>query len=1449
MDKYKQSIINRAKKIVDDTPKREFLDKYYPTDGVEILIRDDAKDFTSDWVNQMDEFIGERGIVVDKVGGELDVECRPGDAYYSYFFSYKSVIPIELLDSLSDTSNMYSPRKFIYESNIERLNEIFIFSDNDDVKQRIKNLGIEPEPIVWIGDVVKLKKDSLKYYEDENWCEENEIGYDSEAASIIEYCIENDVSLEAIGKFKGGEEPKYPWWTLFKNDQMDDIFNSKIYIPDPFIQIGRTPSYSPRKFIYESKSGEKYYNPITKEKTDYPFRFKTKEEFKKEYGDNWRSNVPRSFPEYMDILLGIDFSSLSTMHENEIKRINDLDDNYNLDGHTHSNHISKSMITPNDIVRPMYAPKQFVYEENQHLTYFNEIEKKPTSFEYRFKTEEEFEEEFGEDWADEVNLSWAPGDMDYLFGINIQEKLDKGAEVLFSIDGWNISKDMITKNKLMSPTYKPRKLVYEDIDIEDLKYNTLIEEAITEFTNDYNIEVKDNIDDFIQYYRDIFEKVNPKLQDMFKENIKKQDYNVLIINKDKYNLKDKMELMILLDSIGIKNLKLIREWIAAADDQSFLILLDNFEMEESIALNKKYVYKTATEWTQDGSLVRYYNMAIPTPPMRIQKTIEFINKIIKNPITMYKPKQFVYENLKQYNDRISELDINSIVLDRSVCDEKLQNDLVEMLEKLQISNAEIITKMVEPRPNKLFLIVLNNCDNSSLGKNYVYSSSKDFIVNGDINRGYNEIKQSKIMSLQEAINFVKTKILYNASSMYEPRKFIYESKLTNEHNEKYLENLKKIDYNAFIFNAKDNTDELELIKLKEILKDLHFAFVIDSFNSSQNPGNQMVLIILHNAEGRIGVGHNSADKGRLYTCDKQYIDDGKLDASFPQLKYNGIMRVKDIIKAFDNLTGIGIPSYQPRKFIYEHANTSLEQYRNNMEKSGFNCLLMNQSIYDREKVSILCKMLDEIGISSSPLNEWNRVDNDYGHLITMNNWDDNRIDKNRIYQNVNVFYLTVDFTRDYPDTKATPIMNLDEIISFLNKKIFFNPRNLYQPKKFVYESNKYYPYRFKTEEEMEEEFGPEWWDDAFGETGWNNDMDHLLGTLYPYQEDEVNHGGDLPRPDRLPDGSTYWEICWKMLTKNEKKQPTYQPKKFVYESNIYYPYRFKTEEEMVEEFGEYWHTGTEFDSGWNDDMDEFLGKDYPFQENEVKHDHHQPRLQRFHDSRGNGWSIDWKMLTKNKPKLPTYQPKKFVYETKEWTPYRFKTRKEFEEEYGESWQHQIGREPDGYDLSWISSMNYLLGTNFDHEFSEDEEYFEIPRQDRIGDFDTFSITRPMIIKNKPKTPNYNPRKLIYESNKLYPYRFKTRKEMEKEFGENWEHTQDFNECGWNIFMNKLLGQDYPFEESELKNGGGWTGLPSINTDNCEWTIDMSMLTKNKPTTPTYEPKKFVYENIKKLKEF
>ena len=113
--------------------------------------------------------------------------------------------------------------------------------------------------------------------------------------------------------------------------------------------------------------------------------------------------------------------------------------------------------------------------------YYNNITKEKTIYPYRFKTEDEFITEYGENWGNDV--AWNYSSMNYLFGENfslnmslrnINETFNRGGDIYYYCENnslincsWYIDKNMVKLNK-ESPTYNDEKnLIYENVKINN----------------------------------------------------------------------------------------------------------------------------------------------------------------------------------------------------------------------------------------------------------------------------------------------------------------------------------------------------------------------------------------------------------------------------------------------------------------------------------------------------------------------------------------------------------------------------------------------------------------------------------------------------------------------------------------------------------------------------------------------------------------------------------------------------------------------------------------------------------------------------------------------------------------------------------------------------------------------------------------------------------------------
>lgn len=230
--------------------------------------------------------------------------------------------------------------------------------------------------------------------------------------------------------------------------------------------------------------------------------------------------------------------------------------------------------------------------------------------------------------------------------------------------------------------------------------------------------------------------------------------------------------------------------------------------------------------------------------------------------------------------------------------------------------------------------------------------------------------------------------------------------------------------------------------------------------------------------------------------------------------------------------------------------------------------------------------------------------------------------------------------------KYTDIIHLDQIIKYGTIK------PSYKPKKLIKESSINYPYRFKTREEMVNYYGEEW-EEKFDNIGWNTDMDIFLGEDYPYwiDENDIKNWDDdefpLPTHHDTINNMT-WHIHPEMLIKNKPKKPSYKPRKLIKESIEEYPYRFRTEKEFIDDFGEEWSNNF-FGIGWTDAMNELFGLIYPYTENDIStFDDYYGKLPNIRGPRTNMmWSVHKNMLIKNKPKKPSYKPRQIIKESTE----------------------------------------------------------------------------------------------------------------------------------------------------------------------------------------------------------
>lgn len=92
-------------------------------------------------------------------------------------------------------------------------------------------------------------------------------------------------------------------------------------------------------------------------------------------------------------------------------------------------------------------------------------------------------------------------------------------------------------------------------------------------------------------------------------------------------------------------------------------------------------------------------------------------------------------------------------------------------------------------------------------------------------------------------------------------------------------------------------------------------------------------------------------------------------------------------------------------------------------------------------------------------------------------------------------------------------------------------------------------------------------------------------------------------------------------------------------NKIYYPYRFRTEEEFIERFGSDWYANIVYT--WNFEMDCYLGKDLEITDKNFLHEIIEMAntgytMKNFYHS----WWLSSDMIVKNMSRIPSYKPKK-----------------------------------------------------------------------------------------------------------------------------------------------------------------------------------------------------------------
>jgi len=1016
-------------------------------------------------------------------------------------------------------------------------------------------------------------------------------------------------------------------------------------------------------------------------------------------------------------------------------------------------------------------PSEDILSESNDQIYYNPIKEEETDCEYRFKTEEEFLEEYNGniEWRDLVQLHWDYG-MDSFFGKDVGNRsLNHDENVVFRTGGWNISSGMITPNdiKNLKPRYmlsseeRNKRFIREDnlyesgdfIDVDGYNLNHNDNQAYPFATIDFKTEVGES---------------GTKHSEMFMYGEPLNDFrNDYYVDPVEYEEKFGKEPS---NPITYKEIEGFYE-----GEADFYEYFDDMYQDDIYEEVMEYDY-IGRIWIK-SKVITFWKY--PENKKDLKKVVESLDKEV---------------DVEMWDNGWKIL----IIMVKGVADTNITNKLVYSRDQgVESKDGEDLYEHTEKLiPLEDFETSLNPTEEELI--NHIQSPLK---------------KQNK--NIYSGIGS-KKKIpgAYPNELPVETRNRLYNESMIPD----YKSNIEKLGINTLLL-MKDEFNEEGKEKLIDLLKiiGVNNTGAVSSWTESRS--DACIIIVLSDITGQ-----NNLEGNRDYSSGFEYVSRGSFKTDYPDVVYPSVMNLDEIIKYIkEKILYNPIQMYGPKRFVYEHLVIESDEwypYRFKTEEEmikdhgenwknsrpfpgcgwneGMNHLLGKNYPHNinLKTVKILPNMEDYSagrywGIHRNMLidnkpdvpNYMKSKEERNKRFIRESNTNYNfrfKTEKEMIDEFGQSWRTLVSFTSselmDYllgtevvvpessingdGDMKKGEAGKFEEptgywiINSKMLKKLTLKPNYMLskedRQKRFVREGNENYPYRFKTEEEFLEQYGENWRAEARQMVGEEREanwaaygqMDYLLGQDYPFLESEITPQGESPHPreSRLDD----WKISWYMLTPNKPQKPLYmlskeeRNKRFVRESNEWYPYRFKTMNEMEEDFGEGWADEHNFgECGWNPDMESLLGTDYPYKENEVKPDRDNPREDRLDDQNGQNWLIHWNMLTPNepqKPNKPSYmlsaeeRSKRFVRESNN---YRFKTKEEMIDEFGIGWREVLGWNNRG-------NMDYLLGTPIELEVPDDYDdwNFELRNTNPATDWDIWSLTGGVITKNIDTKPRY-----------------------------------------------------------------------------------------------------------------
>lgn len=628
INNYNRTTIRKGKEIIDNTGYFDIQMEYYSdyrNEDTYVLIRDDAKKFTYDWVSRMDNCVGKIGKVIDVMSGNIDVEV---EEQYPYIYNYRSLIPVKLLNAVMRPT--YQPKTFVESNSVEK----FIFE-----AKRLKYINIVDHNLTEYNYRFKTLKEF-----------KNEYGYFWRDDVPLQWIYEMDA-------FFGKNVPKEIKPNLYEKEDIVFVrsgfnFSLSMMIPNKIAPM----TYTPRTFIRENADFINIDGYELVFRNDDAIPFSGNEKFEMIIGDNGATHTELDLeeakenfredyyvvPEAYEEKFGNKPSDPITIKEIEWFYDGEADfDGYYQDMFSHD---TESIYL--EIMNMPYVGR--LWTNSKIISFWNY----PDTKEELKKVVESLEKEIDiKIW----NNGWK------ILVIYVKNVNDTSGMYFWRDLGVINNKensDLVCYEKLI-----PLESFEQSINPDKKEWTDHIKSPMLKKkkkTSGYGSEkpvpgAKENEPPVETRHRLYQESINNAGE--FIKNVMDYEYNTLIwdINSDDVNYPEDIDMVIkILHDLKFNTVEEAIEESRRISNVVFISLpnnINNFEYgdENSVHIKPSTVYNISLSFLQN-EMNKVFPKTKASPRLFAKNIIEIFNKLSYNPANLYKPKTFIYDDVKKLKD-------------------------------------------------------------------------------------------------------------------------------------------------------------------------------------------------------------------------------------------------------------------------------------------------------------------------------------------------------------------------------------------------------------------------------------------------------------------------------------------------------------------------------------------------------------------------------------------------------------------------------------------------------------------------------------------------------------------------------------------------------------------------------------------------------------------------------